>query len=121
MQYCFNSNFKCICNKNITDHQRSFVHGNGRLNISISIADTQLKMDTSFERNVILMWSFCKTCRNVTPFTRMSHNTWNYSFGKFLELSFYAFLPHSKNAKCGHSIHKNHIRYFYWNDLVMRL
>jgi 1-phosphatidylinositol-3-phosphate 5-kinase len=35
------------------------------------------------------MWSWCKICNALTPVTEMGEETWKYSFGKYLELSFY--------------------------------
>lgn len=45
---------------------------------------------------------------------------WNYSFGKFLELSFYCDLP-NKISPCHHSLHRDHIRYFYLKDFVLEI
>jgi hypothetical protein len=45
-------------------------------------------------------------------------DTWNYSFGKFLELSFYSFDAVCRTGSCSHSVHRDHIRYFSRGCLV---
>jgi hypothetical protein len=38
----------------------------------------------------IYMWSHCKRCgRMASPLVQMSEDTWKFSFGKFLEVSYY--------------------------------
>jgi hypothetical protein len=38
----------------------------------------------------IATWTFCNSCAKVvTPLIYISEETWNYSFGKFLEVYFY--------------------------------
>jgi hypothetical protein len=38
----------------------------------------------------IYMWSHCKKCgRMASPLVQMSEDTWKFSFGKFLEVSYY--------------------------------
>jgi len=40
--------------------------------------------------NPIATWTYCNNCSKVvTPLVFISDDTWNYSFGKFLEVYFY--------------------------------
>ena len=48
----------------------------------------------------------------------MSERTFAYSFGKFLELSFYNSSAVSRNEFCQHEIHGTLIREFRWNGMV---
>ena len=42
------------------------------------------------EKDRYATWTYCTNCRKVvTPLSYISDETWSYSFGKFLELSFY--------------------------------
>lgn len=71
-QYCFNPSLECkieACNKSMIDHEKTFIHRNGRVNISICKAEDRVKL---LERQSILMWSFCKHCGLVTPSMPMS-------------------------------------------------
>ena len=49
-------------------------------------------------------WTYCMNCRKVvTPLTYISDETWRYSFGKFLEVSFY-----NKTVTINASAHQCH-------------
>jgi hypothetical protein len=50
----------------------------------------------------------------------MSENTWKYSFGKYLELTFYHLQLQSRAHSCTHDIHREHMRYFSFQNLVVR-
>eukprot|EP01117_Protostelium_nocturnum_P012281 TRINITY_DN451_c1_g2_i2.p1 TRINITY_DN451_c1_g2~~TRINITY_DN451_c1_g2_i2.p1 ORF type:complete len:1716 (+),score=603.02 TRINITY_DN451_c1_g2_i2:129-5276(+) len=121
--FCFNSNYKCkspTCGKGVTEHIRSFVHGDGRINLMVSKAEFQLKININIESERIITWTFCRICGKMNAARELSEEFWNYSFGKFLELSFYCDLP-NKISPCHHSLHRDHIRYFYWKDLVLEI
>eukprot|EP00003_Mantamonas_plastica_P006251 TRINITY_DN1507_c1_g1_i6.p1 TRINITY_DN1507_c1_g1~~TRINITY_DN1507_c1_g1_i6.p1 ORF type:complete len:1040 (+),score=344.71 TRINITY_DN1507_c1_g1_i6:236-3355(+) len=62
--------------------------------------------------NPIYLWSACRKCGQTTPVTEMSDETWKYSFGKFLELTY-----HNKRCvcaipECGHELYRDHVHYF---------
>jgi len=121
-KYCFDVTTRCEgieCGRPMVEHERAFVHSNGRLNISVYKHDgSNLSQIDPRMSGKILMWSYCKVCQRVTPFVLMQDDTWNYSFGKFLELSFHGFIPTSRLPECGHSLHKQHTRFFYFNGLI---
>jgi 1-phosphatidylinositol-3-phosphate 5-kinase len=48
----------------------------------------------------------------------MSLASWSISFGKYLELCFYASDVTSRSAGCTHSLFRDHVRYFYYNGYV---
>jgi hypothetical protein len=107
---CFNLSLKCqnpSCKKSVLDHSLSFVHNDGLINITVDHLDEALpQAPMEFSRNMdskhaddeseelddipIATWTYCNDCSEVvTPLTWLSANTWKYSFGKFLESSFY--------------------------------
>ncbi len=60
----------------------------------------------------IFMWSFCQLCEHlVTPMVTMSSDTWKFSFGKFLEVTYYNFSAIGRTGGCGHPI-QNHVLFF---------
>lgn len=105
---CFNLSLKCqnpSCKKSVLDHSLSFVHNDGLINITVDQMDEPLPPAPSeYSRNSekhsdddsvdldnpIATWTYSnETDQVVTPLTWLSEDTWKYSFGKFLESSFY--------------------------------
>ena len=117
---CFGANDVCSangCDKLMLDHHRSYVHGEGRL--SIFVEHYPCKMHGL--QNSILMWSCCKICRKETQVVPMSENTWRYSLGKYLELSFWSPNLRLKAGVCPHHLHRDHVRFFGYKDLALRV
>ena len=84
---------------------RQYSHNQGRLTV------TSEKTDDLFSCDFVVMWAYCKKCeKEVTPRVECSPFTLSYSFGKFLESSFYNFKACSR--RCGHSLHGDLIRCF---------
>jgi len=106
---CFNLSLKCqnpSCKKSVLDHSLSFVHNDGLINITVDHMDEPLPPaptensrhndkqsdddSEDLDDSPIATWTYCnETQQVVTPLTWLSENTWKYSFGKFLESSFY--------------------------------
>ena len=79
------------------------------------------KTDHSTKRpyyNSITIWCRCKICDKDTQKVPMSQESYNYSFGKFLETSFYN--DKIVNGDCNHSLHYDHIRYFGYGHCVKK-
>lgn len=115
---CISANSTCKeCGKKMYDHHRQYVHGYGQL--SVSVLRQQAKM-RGYEKT-ILMWAACRICKQETPVTQMSDNTWKYSFAKYLELSFWSSTLRPRAGICQHDIHKDFLRYFGFEDLVVRV
>lgn len=115
---CDNVDQQCSdgCSYTLAQHYRSYVHGNGRVNVSVE----KMACRIPGMENTILMWSDCTICGAKLPALPMSDNTWKYSFGKYLELSFWS-APLSLRAEvCPHDIHKDHVRLFAFHGLVVR-
>lgn len=105
------------CNLRMLDHHRQYVHGNGQ--ISVHVISCPAKLRTM--QNTILMWSLCRQCGLETQVMPMSHNTWKYSFAKYLELTFWSTELHPRTVACPHDIHKDHVRFFGLNNLALRI
>ena len=111
-----------ICNSNSCDrqmfeHHRTYVHGEARVTVFSEKSPCKLKgLEDS-----ILMWSYCKICKKETTVIPMSESTWKYSFGKYLELSFWSGPLRSRSGVCPHDQRHDHLRYFGFRDVAIRI
>jgi 1-phosphatidylinositol-3-phosphate 5-kinase len=116
-EICSRSTYLCrTCDRPLIMHYHSFCHGNARITVTIEKYPCPVP---NMERN-ILMWSYCKKCEKPTQCTQMSENTWKYSFGKYLELSFYQTEIKSRMEGCTHAIFQDHLWYFGVNNLAVK-
>ncbi|CEP61751.1 1-phosphatidylinositol-3-phosphate 5-kinase LALA0_S03e10132g [Lachancea lanzarotensis] len=114
------ANFPCAhgCGSLLLDHYRSYVHGVGKVDVSVEQFQSRLPS----LKNILVTWSYCKKCNSSTPILQMSEKTRNYSFGKYLELMFW-----SRNqgieivGNCSHDFAKDHVKYFSLNDWMVRM
>lgn len=104
------------CGRPLNGHYRSYVHGRGRINVIVEKLQSRLPG----YQDTILMWSYCKVCKTTTPIMPMSGTTWKYSFGKYLELSFWSDGLSFRAGVCDHDIYRDHIRYFGFHDMAVR-
>lgn len=109
---CFNLSLKCqnpSCKKSVLDHSLSFIHNDGMINISVERMDNPIptsslkqhqqkdlsttadsKSEAALDYEPIATWTYCTKCSQVvTPLIYLSKQTWQWSFGKFLEVYFY--------------------------------
>ncbi|XP_063596090.1 1-phosphatidylinositol 3-phosphate 5-kinase-like isoform X3 [Penaeus indicus] len=118
-RYCFSLTYTCPsseCSVAVVDHIRKFVHDTGCVEVLLRRLDTNLD-DTN--AGTILMWSWCKTCREVTPMVPISLETWSLSFAKYLELRFYGGSFNRRGTQgCTHSLHHDHFQYFGYKNQV---
>ena len=117
---CMGVNTVCTangCERKMFEHHRQYVHGEAQLSVFVENYPCKLRglQDT------ILMWSSCRICGNETQVLPMSESTWKYSFGKYLELSFWSSELHPRAGICPHDIHRNHLRYFGFKDVALRI
>ena len=105
------------CSHRMFDHHRQYVHGAGQISVSVK------RYPSKFQNlhNTILMWSTCKICQQETTWIPMSDNTWKYSFGKYLELSFWSTPLKPRAGVCPHDIHKDFVRCFAFQGLAVRI
>jgi 1-phosphatidylinositol-3-phosphate 5-kinase len=117
---CFRANDMCPsanCEKLMFEHHRQYVHDQAQ--ISVFVQPHPAKMRGM--QDTILMWSQCKICGNETPVTPMSASSWKYSFGKYLELSFWSADLHARAGVCPHDLHRDHLRYFGYKNFALRI
>lgn len=106
------------CGGVLMDHYRSYVHGSGKVDVLLEKFQTRLPK----LKDIIVTWSYCKKCGTSTPILQMSEKTWNYSFGKYLEVMFWSKTESVAGiGKCTHDFAKDHVKYFGFNDLVARM
>lgn len=150
-RYCFHTQYACpssSCQAPMASHVRRFVHDTSSILVIIrQLANPVNSSNTtttttptaaavfsnpsiSVDRS-ILMWSWCKKCKQVSPIATMSAETWHFSFAKYLELRFYghAYCRRQMNGggcaasapvscACSHPLHTEHFHYFGCRDLV---
>ncbi|XP_063879868.1 1-phosphatidylinositol 3-phosphate 5-kinase-like isoform X3 [Scylla paramamosain] len=118
-RYCFSPTYTCPsgqCSVPVLDHIRKFVHDTGCVDVVLRNLDTDLDVANT---GSILVWSWCKVCRQVTPVQPMSLETWSLSFAKYLELRFYGgSFTRRGNPGCCHSLHHDHYQYFGYKNHV---
>jgi 1-phosphatidylinositol-3-phosphate 5-kinase len=105
------------CNRRMLDHSRQYVHGDGQM--SVIVQKQPPKIRGMYQ--TILMWSCCRICGQETQTFPMSEWSWRYSFAKYLELTFWSTQLHPRADLCPHDIHKNHVRYFGYNNVALRI
>ncbi|XP_033727626.1 1-phosphatidylinositol 3-phosphate 5-kinase-like [Pecten maximus] len=123
-KFCFRESYSLqpytcpseACDIPMLDHVRRIVHNNGAIYISLR----KLKNCVPGGESAIMMWNWCRKCRQATPLMPMSQDTWNISFAKYLELHFYgnSFMRRVKSETCTHSLHQTFSQYFGHKNIV---
>ncbi|KAJ9602394.1 Mitochondrial distribution and morphology protein 12 [Cladophialophora chaetospira] len=117
---CYRADEMCpsdACEKRMHEHHRQYVHGEAQITVFVHPYPAKMR---GFQE-VILMWSQCRICGVETTVTPMSSSTWKYSFGKYLELSFWSADLHARAGICPHDLHRDHLRYFGYKDFALRV
>ncbi|KAJ2827057.1 Mitochondrial distribution and morphology protein 12, partial [Coemansia erecta] len=121
LEMCFVLSATCStrsrrCAHPMYEHRHSYLHNNGRVDVTMD------EYPCPIERlsEVILMWSECTRCQKRTPVVRMSGEAWCYSFGKYLELTFYNARLRPRTSICEHDLHKDFVRCFTLRNMVVR-
>ena len=117
---CLSANTVCTsngCERKMSEHHRTYVHGEARITVFVEKSACKIKG----LQDSILMWSYCKICKKETQVMPMSESTWKYSFGKYLELSFWSSELRLRAGFCIHDLHQDHIRFFGFRNVAMRI
>ncbi|XWS72335.1 hypothetical protein CRYUN_Cryun02cG0031200 [Craigia yunnanensis] len=121
--HLFDQSFRCrSCEMPSEAHVHCYTHRQGSLTISIKKLP-ELPLPGEREGK-IWMWHRCLRCPRTNgfpPATRrvvMSDAAWGLSFGKFLELSFSNHAAASRVASCGHSLHRDCLRFYGFGRMV---
>ena len=73
------------------------------------------------DKNRIATWNYCMFCRKVvTPLTYIDEDTYNYSFGKYLEVSFYNTSCVINSQECNCQLQGQSTLYFGCGNLAAR-
>lgn len=122
--FCFSSRMKCStadCHKPLMDHERCFMHHDGRLNVAVRPWPPNLPNpvgSNSGDSKSIYTWAYCRKQSRQTPYmVPMSRESLSFSFGKYLELYFYS--ARTQCQACGTNLYREHIRYFYYDNRVV--
>lgn len=116
-QLCLTSDEVCSeCSTPHSGHYRNYVNGSGR--ISVVVEKFQCRLPGL--ENTILMWSYCKKCEITMPVIPMSSATWKYSFGKYMELSFWSTPLSFRALLCPHNLYRDHVRHFGFHNMTVR-
>lgn len=121
--HLFEQSYRCrSCEMPSEAHVHCYTHRQGTLTISVKKLPEFLLPG---ERDgKIWMWHRCLRCPRTNgfpPATRrvvMSDAAWGLSFGKFLELSFSNHAAASRVASCGHSLHRDCLRFYGFGKMV---
>ncbi|TPX49379.1 hypothetical protein SeMB42_g02620 [Synchytrium endobioticum] len=111
------ANYLCRCGSPWLNHVRSYAHNEGKVDVIVQAHPCPIVgMDES-----VLMWSECRICKASTQPVPMSEDTWAFSFGKYLELTFYHTGMPCRANLCPHDIHRSHVRWFAYRGLGIRV
>ncbi|KDP33967.1 hypothetical protein JCGZ_07538 [Jatropha curcas] len=121
--HLLDQSYRCrSCEMPSEAHVYCYNHRQGSLTISVK------KLPEFFlpgeREGKIWMWHRCLRCPRTNgfpPATRrivMSDAAWGLSFGKFLELSFSNHAAASRVASCGHSLHRDCLRFYGFGRMV---
>lgn len=121
--YLFDQGYQCrSCDKPPEAHVHCYTHRQGSLTISVrKLTDVILPGERDGK---IWMWHRCLKCPwsdGFPPATHrivMSDAAWGLSLGKFLELSFSNHAAASRVASCGHSLHRDCLRFYGFGKMV---
>ncbi|KAH7655330.1 1-phosphatidylinositol-3-phosphate 5-kinase protein [Dioscorea alata] len=121
--HLFDQDFRCrSCEMPSEAHVLCYTHRQGSLTISVrKLSEVHLPGERDGK---IWMWHRCLRCPRVDGFPPatqrvvMSDAAWGLSFGKFLELSFSNHAAASRVASCGHSLHRDCLRFYGFGKMV---
>ncbi|KZF24180.1 hypothetical protein L228DRAFT_266539 [Xylona heveae TC161] len=119
-ELCLGSDTVCMangCERKMFDHHRQYVHGEAQVSVFVQHYPSKLRG----MQDTILMWNCCRVCGTETQVIPMSESTWKYSFGKYLELAFWSSDLHPRAGVCPHDIHRDHLRFFGYKDVALRI
>ncbi|GFP97629.1 1-phosphatidylinositol-3-phosphate 5-kinase fab1a [Phtheirospermum japonicum] len=121
--HLFDQGYRCrSCEMPSEAHIHCYTHQEGSL--TISVKKLQEFLLPGEREGKIWMWHRCLQCprtNGLPPSTKrvvMSDAAWGLSFGKFLELSFSNHAAASRVASCGHSLHRDCLRFYGFGRMV---
>ncbi|TKY64198.1 1-phosphatidylinositol-3-phosphate 5-kinase FAB1B [Spatholobus suberectus] len=121
--HLFDQSYRChSCEMPSEAHVHCYTHRQGTLTISVKkLPEIILPGEKDGK---IWMWHRCLRCPRINGFPPATHRiimsdaAWGLSFGKFLELSFSNHAAASRVASCGHSLHRDCLRFYGFGRMV---
>ncbi|XP_022631797.1 1-phosphatidylinositol-3-phosphate 5-kinase FAB1B [Vigna radiata var. radiata] len=121
--HLFDQSYRChSCQMPSEAHVHCYTHRQGTLTISVKkLPEIILPGERDGK---IWMWHRCLRCPRINGFPPatqrivMSDAAWGLSLGKFLELSFSNHAAASRVASCGHSLHRDCLRFYGFGKMV---
>ncbi|KAG5141847.1 hypothetical protein JHK82_017542 [Glycine max] len=121
--HLFDQSYRChSCEMPSEAHVHCYTHRQGTLTISVKkLPEIILPGERDGK---IWMWHRCLRCPRINGFPPatqriiMSDAAWGLSLGKFLELSFSNHAAASRVASCGHSLHRDCLRFYGFGRMV---
>ncbi|ODM96587.1 1-phosphatidylinositol 3-phosphate 5-kinase [Orchesella cincta] len=118
-RYCFRKSYLCPaknCDTPMLQHVRRFVHQDACIQVILK----ELESPILGSGDNILMWSWCTSCKTVSPIVPMSVDAWFLSFAKYLELRFHGiqYTRRAFDSQCMHSLHHEHQQFFAQHNIV---
>ncbi|XP_010261690.1 PREDICTED: 1-phosphatidylinositol-3-phosphate 5-kinase FAB1B-like [Nelumbo nucifera] len=121
--HLFDQSYCChSCEMPSEAHVHCYTHRQGSVTISVKKLPEFLLPGE--REGKIWMWHRCLRCPRTNGFPPatqrvvMSDAAWGLSFGKFLELSFSNHTAASRVASCGHSLHRDCLRFYGFGRMV---
>ncbi|XP_039122566.1 LOW QUALITY PROTEIN: putative 1-phosphatidylinositol-3-phosphate 5-kinase FAB1D [Dioscorea cayenensis subsp. rotundata] len=105
------------CGEPPEGHIYRYTHQNGNITVLVKRLSSKLTLSGEDEGK-IWMWTRCLRCEHESGIPRtsqrvvMSTAACGLSFGKFLELSFSSHSAANRLSRCGHSLHRDCLRFF---------
>lgn len=110
------------CDRPLFQHHRTYVHDEARITVFVEKESPMPLGMEAHDSSEIFMWNYCKFCKKDIGIMPMSASAWKYSFGKYLELSFWCKGLHLNSAaQCPHNHQTDHIRYFHHKSNTVRI
>ena len=105
-------------NGNKTPHGHKYPNGNNSSGGGSVGGGTRGGHTNGNGNDPVATWTYCTTCQKVvTPLVYISSDTWKFSFGKFLEVSFY---NRDATMNCGCKVQDSSVLYFGCGRLAAR-
>ncbi|CAD5190947.1 unnamed protein product [Musa acuminata subsp. malaccensis] len=110
-----NQNSCSSCSEPPEAHVYCYTHQNGNLSVHVRQLPQGSQLPGEVEGK-IWMWTRCLRCKNGNKMSTrrvvLSKSACNLSFGKLLELSFSGHSSGNRLSECGHSLHRDFLRFF---------
>ncbi|KAK4057967.1 Mitochondrial distribution and morphology protein 12 [Microbotryomycetes sp. JL221] len=111
------------CGRSAYEHSKILVHGQYRMVLRMLRQQDRHYSMVGSSDDAIWMRSQCKVCGYASHESPMSAETYRFSFGKYLELSFYAGRQSlmRTDGPCVHNGHVDHKRYFRIGNSILEV